>query len=402
MQRDTPFRLGDWLVEPDTGRLSRGGSPAASLEPRLMSLLVYLSTNAGRVLPRATLEADVWSGRVVGDDTVARAVSRLRRALGDDAQNPRYIETLPRRGYRLIAEVGEADRSTASTPHRASRWLAPAAALLIIAAGALVFHWGKAPAVHEDVSRADDLYMRFTRADNEAAIGLYERVLESSPDDARAMGGLANALVQRVIRWPEDSQQGARTLADALARGQHKRETAQATLTRALRLARRAAAAAPNDPDALKPLAFALTASGDLAAGASQYEAILQIDEAHWPSLINLGEIRSIEGDELAALAYLERAWAAMQAAYNDEPQRVGPWQLGMGVIIAERYGERGDPREAERWYRRALKVAPYAPQATVPLAQLLADRGELEAARDLCATLRARLGANQRCLESN
>lgn len=69
-----------------------------------MALLVYLSDNAGRDTREQLFEA-LWPGVIVSDDTLTQAVIKLRKALGDSAKNPQYIQTIPKRGYRLCAEV---------------------------------------------------------------------------------------------------------------------------------------------------------------------------------------------------------------------------------------------------------------------------------------------------------
>jgi DNA-binding winged helix-turn-helix (wHTH) protein len=76
------------------------GGGEVRLEPRLMDLLLLFAGSAGRVLGKAEIIDGVWGGRAVGDDTLAAAVSRLRKALGHTAKR-KYIETLPKRGYRL-------------------------------------------------------------------------------------------------------------------------------------------------------------------------------------------------------------------------------------------------------------------------------------------------------------
>lgn len=102
-----PFRIGDWLVEPATGSLSRDDR-SVKLEPKVMDLLVYLARRPGRVLPREELEQAVWAGTVVSYDAITSAVIKLRKAFGDDSRHPWLIETVPKRGYRLIAAVTEA------------------------------------------------------------------------------------------------------------------------------------------------------------------------------------------------------------------------------------------------------------------------------------------------------
>jgi DNA-binding winged helix-turn-helix (wHTH) protein len=106
--RDAPladrFRIGDWVVEPSINRMRRGRQEAR-LEPKVVDLLVYLANHSNQVVSRGELEASVWEGAVVGYDTLTGAIQKLRRALGDDRAHPRYIETLSKRGYRLIAPV---------------------------------------------------------------------------------------------------------------------------------------------------------------------------------------------------------------------------------------------------------------------------------------------------------
>jgi len=70
-----------------------------------MDMLVCLAEHHGEVLSTSKLIAEVWGGRIVGDHSVYRLVQQLRTALGDDPNNPRYIATVTRRGYRLIAPV---------------------------------------------------------------------------------------------------------------------------------------------------------------------------------------------------------------------------------------------------------------------------------------------------------
>ena len=98
------FRLGDWLVEPSLNRISRGGS-AVQLESKAMDVLVYLVGRAGEVVSHAELQDAIWQTEFVSYNTVTNRISELREALQDDAREPRYIETVPKRGYRLIAPV---------------------------------------------------------------------------------------------------------------------------------------------------------------------------------------------------------------------------------------------------------------------------------------------------------
>ncbi|MEJ2147322.1 MAG: protein kinase [Acidobacteriota bacterium] len=98
------FTVGEWRVRPPLNRIERG-EEARHLEPRAMDLLVYLADHAGEVLSKDRLVRAVWPEAFVTDGAVTYSITRLRQLLGDDARDPRFIETIPRRGYRLIAEV---------------------------------------------------------------------------------------------------------------------------------------------------------------------------------------------------------------------------------------------------------------------------------------------------------
>lgn len=98
------FRFADWRVDPIANEIARGGS-TTRIEPKMMRLLVCLASSAGRPVDRRSLTAAIWPEVVVGDDSLSRLVFQLRRALGDDPRRPRYIETLPKVGYRLAAAV---------------------------------------------------------------------------------------------------------------------------------------------------------------------------------------------------------------------------------------------------------------------------------------------------------
>ena len=105
---DAPFLVADWTVDAPANRLLRDGDEVR-LEPKVMSVLVYLARHRGQVVSRNDLESGVWTGMVVGYDAVTNAVIKLRRALGDDSRAPRIIETISKQGYRLIADVGPVD-----------------------------------------------------------------------------------------------------------------------------------------------------------------------------------------------------------------------------------------------------------------------------------------------------
>lgn len=101
---ERPFRLGEWLVEPRLNRLTRDGE-SIQIELKMMDVLVCLARCAGEVVTRRQLVDSVWDEGFVADNTISHAVAQLRKAFGDSHRNPMFIETIHRRGYRLIAPV---------------------------------------------------------------------------------------------------------------------------------------------------------------------------------------------------------------------------------------------------------------------------------------------------------
>jgi DNA-binding winged helix-turn-helix (wHTH) protein/TolB-like protein len=103
MTEHRAFQLGDWRVQPQLNVIERG-TQQVRVEPRYMDLLVHLSEHAGEVVSADEILSEVWTGLVVGEHSVYQGIARLRKALADKAAQPRYIETVAKRGYRLIEQ----------------------------------------------------------------------------------------------------------------------------------------------------------------------------------------------------------------------------------------------------------------------------------------------------------
>ncbi len=159
------FRFGPFQVNSVSGELLKKGN-RVKLQEQPFRLLVILLENAGEVVTRDDLRHRIWRDDtfVDFDSSLRVAVRKLREALGDDAENPRYIETIPKRGYRFLApeiypelaahRVGELVASPLSTTIAApdngdsvarlvrrsnrSRWWMFATVLLLIAAGCVL------------------------------------------------------------------------------------------------------------------------------------------------------------------------------------------------------------------------------------------------------------------------
>ena len=145
--RLAPFRVGACLVEPAWNRIVRDGH-AVKLEPRVMRLLTVLAAAPARPLQRQQLLDSVWPEVTVNEEALSRAVSQLRRALGDDPRAPRYVETVHKGGYCLIApveaaEAADAPAAKAARPRR--RWAWALIAVLAIALAAVSIYRAAAP-----------------------------------------------------------------------------------------------------------------------------------------------------------------------------------------------------------------------------------------------------------------
>jgi transcriptional activator of cad operon len=114
------FRVGTWLVQPNLNTVSRNGT-SVRLEPKVMGVLVCLASQPAEPVPKEVILKTVWPDTFVTEDVLTRSISELRRTFDDDARAPHFIETIPKRGYRLIAALErEHPRALPSSPSRES------------------------------------------------------------------------------------------------------------------------------------------------------------------------------------------------------------------------------------------------------------------------------------------
>ncbi len=114
-QRSASLRIGGWRVDPELNRISRDDE-SAQIEPKVMDVLVRLASEPGEVVSKQQLLDSVWNGDLVTESVLSRAIAELRSHLGDDARNPVYIATIPKRGYRLIAETAPLAEAATEPP----------------------------------------------------------------------------------------------------------------------------------------------------------------------------------------------------------------------------------------------------------------------------------------------
>jgi len=98
------FRFGDYVLDPVDRSLARDGRPVG-VSARYLDALVLLVSDADQLVSKDRFMQEVWRGVPVTDEALTQCVRTLRRLLDDDAARPRYIETVPKHGYRFIAAV---------------------------------------------------------------------------------------------------------------------------------------------------------------------------------------------------------------------------------------------------------------------------------------------------------
>jgi len=130
LQDDTLYSFGPYALDA-TQRVLHRSTERLRLTPREIDVLIALVERHGEIVDKSRIFERVWKGVCVEECNLSQHVATLRRILGDDAQKPSYIETVPRRGYRFVAQVARASRSSiaaaALLPESATATPAPAA-----------------------------------------------------------------------------------------------------------------------------------------------------------------------------------------------------------------------------------------------------------------------------------
>jgi DNA-binding winged helix-turn-helix (wHTH) protein len=116
------FRFGPFLLDARTRQLLRDGGEVA-LSPKTFHLLLLLVSNRARAMSKDELQQQLWPSTFVLETNLAGLVAELRRALGDAAEQPTFVRTIHRFGYRFIADVHETNASSASDDPAVTCWL---------------------------------------------------------------------------------------------------------------------------------------------------------------------------------------------------------------------------------------------------------------------------------------
>ncbi len=133
----TPIAFDDIIIDRELHHIHKGGV-MMELEPKSFRVLEYLIEHRNRVVPKDELIAKIWDGAAVTDNALTRVIAQIRKALGDDARQARYIETVPTIGYRFIFPIDAPKPTSTPLPEppepRKINWLVPVGAIIALIA----------------------------------------------------------------------------------------------------------------------------------------------------------------------------------------------------------------------------------------------------------------------------
>ena len=329
-----------------------------------MQVLVLLAAHAGQVVAKERLIRTVWPDAFVTDDVLTRAISELRRVFGDDAKEPRFIQTIPKSGYRLIAAVSPVAVPSSSVPivtpaemvlppppalpHRTRTGSALAftqswrgrliAGVLALALVALVTRvWQRtgrpglyvarnSPAVSELLHKGTFYRSRWSEAEIRKAIDYYNRAIGLDPNAIDAYNGLASAwtILSDLHVSPRDAMPHARAAAEQVLR-------------------RDEASAAPHISLGVIKLQY----DWDFAGADREFARAMELEPDNIDGRVFRGWLRMAEGR-------LPAAQADMQRAVDKDPSSwLNLWSLGLSFYFAGEYDA------AIEQYRRAIASEP-------------------------------------------
>ncbi|HTD72166.1 MAG TPA: tetratricopeptide repeat protein [Steroidobacteraceae bacterium] len=366
-----------WTFRRQPRALSRDGV-RVRLQDQPLHVLEELLNAPGELVTREHLIARLWPKRIVEFDAALNAaVRRLRATLGDEAETPRYIETVPRQGYRFIgtvrpwretpvvavavkpaiASLTPAPASSSPSPQRASQIMRAGIAIAVAAVVgvgiAAAWPWytpasrpvgAETVLSSEAMSRAKFFTQRRHPGDLERATKEYERALSFDPNLARAWAGLAS------VHWFE------------IGEGLQPRE---ANLPKVRDAAQRALSLDPRLVEAHIRLAGYLCATGQRAASVERYERAVAIEPDNSLVLSILAGLTADEGRWDEAIAFQRRAVAAE------------PLSLAAAENLAEFLFLAGRIEDAKMQFAKVLELDPTQPNQINAFAEILEGRYE-------------------------
>lgn len=369
MDPRSEIRFDGWILLRQSGELLKGGV-RIRLQVQPQQVLEALLERPGELVTREELIARLWPKGVVEFDAALNSVvRRLRTVLGDHAEAPRYIETIPRRGYRFIGRVDEA-QALPPSPVEASaslrpeapaktflmrpRWRAIAAALALASVTLAVLvpvhradraaasGMERAPAiaeVEERARRAQFFFQRRSTGDLDRAEMYFREALAIDPRYARAWSGLASVYWIKTVEGELPRTSGLERVRDA---------------------AERALALDPNLAEPHLRLATLRSIEGDAAASDWHMRRAMQIDPVN-PLVLGFA------ASAAAGQGRLDEAVDLQRRAVEAEPlSQVARYNLASYFYLAGRYAD------AQEELRRVAEVAPDRPGGHMAMAAML------------------------------
>lgn len=200
-------RFGSFVFDLATGELTRQGR-RVTLQDQPARVLTLLVQRAGELVTREDLRQALWPEDtfVEFEAAIPVAINKIRRALGDSATNPRFVETIPRHGYRFVADVHPVDAASPGHAHSLAAWMLVAVVLVIVVALSVAMRskTDVTPAREARRSTASIDAQRWflegrwfierrNERDLRSAVAAFKRATEADPNYALAYAWLANA-----------------------------------------------------------------------------------------------------------------------------------------------------------------------------------------------------------------
>lgn len=362
------FTLGLAAVSPSSRRIAGPGG-AADVEPRVMQVLVVLSEAAGQVVTRETLFQRCWGGVYVGDDSLNRTISAVRKLAAEIGGGSFEIETIPRTGYRLNGQVS--NMSPGAPAEEVQRGLTrrqvigAATALTAAAAGVTIWsatrsrgdaRFDALMAQGDEAFRNGSAFEDLVPGDSKspAMASFYGQAVKLRPDSARAWGLLAYFQSVKAVEAPAGESAGAIASTQTAAR-------------RALDLD-------PREPNARMAMFMLQGAMLDWAARDRQLRDILATDPQNIPAMLELMPL-------LQAAGLTRESWT-----WNERILAQSPLLRPGLVVRAMKLWILGKTRQSDAVLDRVLGLWPNYPFANYARFTIFALTGRPRAARTVLA----------------
>lgn len=362
MMEERTFRFGGFVLRAGAGILEHSGQ-RVTIPPKALDVLVALVETPGEVLDKDALMNRVWPGTFIAESGLTRNISIVRKTLDDYEPGVTYVETIPKRGYRFLADakvpaVGTAPDAAVPAPP-AARWsprlmLGAAAAIVMSITGLIALSRGNSRAPQLDQDRniviARSVLGRGNRSQVQAALDRIRKAVELSPQSA--------------VAWAALSQVHIFMARLAIGSG-------SVNLEKARDAARKAVALDPRSGAAHAAMGEVLAASVDTAGADAEFALALRLEPESAAILASYANF-------LTSAARFEQA-----RELNAKAARIDPSQPTIMMLAARTEYFAGRFQHATELFREVLELAPDSQLARYYLALSLAELGRTAEARD-------------------